>query len=146
MPKHLSYRDDTEEIVVAVALHLRYLLLGGTPMMSCNAHNARRLAVERAARVTAAKNTRIDAYLADRLQASVDRCAACGADRGDGYCQECPDDPDRADAAGAQPAPCGFCKRICGFCKDRPVVDASSWVGGPEKYAACPRCGVRRTP
>lgn len=25
----------------------------------------------------------------------IDRCEACGSDRGDGYCQECPNDPDR---------------------------------------------------
>jgi len=25
----------------------------------------------------------------------IDRCELCGEDRGDGYCQNCPDDPDR---------------------------------------------------
>jgi hypothetical protein len=81
-------------------------------MMSTNVHNARRLAVEREARATAAKNARLDAYIALDLS----------------YCVN------EAELA-------------CGFCKGRPVVNASGWVAaGAPAYVPCPRCGSTHQP
>lgn len=31
---------------------------------------------------------------------------------------------------------------VCGFCHDRPVLNAAAWVALDEpRYLACPRCG-----
>jgi DNA-directed RNA polymerase subunit RPC12/RpoP len=36
---------------------------------------------------------------------------------------------------------------VCGFCRGLPVLSAASWTSlSAPRYAACPRCGVKRVP
>lgn len=90
---------DLKDMAVALAYSVRAALADrAVPLAQLSdLHSRAESVVERAELYDAAEESdavSIEDYEENHAE-PVDRCEACDAERGDGYCQECPNDPDR---------------------------------------------------